>query len=283
MSVRAAGLSKAIQGLGLLLGLGLGADALACSCAPPGTPQQELAASSVVFRGVALQTSAPDGEEGFWRDVSFQVKRVWKGDPAPLFSIRTTSNSAACGRSFATGEDYLVYVDSGGLVLLCGRTALAGEAAADLTALGEGTPPASASLEVILRHDAVAGAWYNPARSGEGFLIDMLEDGRASVYWFGYQAEDPDRQSWLLGLGTFRGTTLHVDEVSQPVGGGFDSTFDADAVQYTPWGSLRLRFEHDGSARVDWESVLPGYGSGSMSLQRLLRPPRIRPSFSAEP
>jgi hypothetical protein len=254
--------------------LGLPPQALACSCGPPNTPEVEREEATGVFRGRVLQGSMPHGESDFWRRFVFEVDEVWKGPLEPLQAIVTTGNSAACGRSFTVGQEYVVYTGPEQTVLLCNRVLPIDQAANDLAMLGAGEAPSIAPLEDRLRHAFVAGAWYHPERAGEGFIVDLLEDGRAMAFWFGYRADDAAAQSWLYGVGSFDGDTLHIADVMQPVGGGFGTAFDADAVEPRRWGELRLMLPAGGDGRVEWSSALPGYGSGSHALQRLSRPPR---------
>lgn len=258
--------------VGLLMGTGI-TDAQACSCAPPGTPQQELALSAAVFRGTVLQVTGP-ADPLSSLNVTFQVSKVWKGPSEPLTTVSTGTNGTMCGYFFQVGQEYVVYADPGPSTTLCTRTRPLSAATPDLTALGAGQIPVPAPLERLIRHAYVAGAWYNPQRSGEGFLVEVLDDGRGVAYWFGYRADDASRQSWLVGTGTFQGDTLHVPEMLQPVGGGFGNNFTPAAVNNVVWGELRMRFGYDGRGSVRWASVLPGYGSGEFTLQRLTRPPQ---------
>jgi hypothetical protein len=251
-----------------------GATAHACSCIPLGGPQLELERSytQAVFRGRVLQVADNPGSFAALA-VTFAPSRVWKGERDPLRTVVTAGNSAACGVEFSVGREYLVYVHAPATVSLCSRTRPVEAAAGDFAALGAGEPPRGAGLTALTRHAQLAGSWYHPQRSGEGFLVEVLEDGRGVVYWFGYRADDAQRQSWLVGTGTFSGTQLHVAQMQQPVGGGFGHGFDAAGVQRVPWGSLTLELDYDGSGTVRWSSLLPGYGSGSFDIQRLTRPP----------
>ena len=241
--------------------------ARACSCAPLPAPEQARERSSQVFSGRVLDIEGGD----FFKVVLFEVAESWKGSDLPLATVATYGNAALCGYPFAEGEEYLVYAE-GGVAHLCTRTRPLASAAGDLAALGPGDGPVTAPLEAVVRHLEVAGSWYNPERSGEGFQVEALEDGRGVVYWFGYHASDPQRQSWLVGAGAFDGKVLEVGLV-QPTGGGFGPGFDPDAVERTPWGTLRLTLHADGTGRAEWSSTLPGFGSGSFPIQRLTRPP----------
>jgi hypothetical protein len=125
----------------ILMGL-----ANACSCLPPGPPEEEMAKSDAVFSGRVASIV----KDSFGYVVTFEVERAWKGVEAETLKVRTARDSAACGYAFSEREKYLVYAyrdDDGSFGTgICGRTALLSEAGADLEALGPGTamtPPKS--------------------------------------------------------------------------------------------------------------------------------------------
>jgi hypothetical protein len=263
--------------LHMLLALLPAGSALACSCLPSPPPQEALAQSRAVFRGIPIAQTRPDAEANAI-EVGFVVSEIWKGPRDPLQGVITTDSSAACGIDFQPRTEYLVYVGESGMSTLCSRTAPAADATADIAALGSGQPPQAATAEDTVRHARFDGGWFNPDRDGEGLLIDVLDDGRAAVYWFGYRPGTAPAQAWLHGVGEFVGHTLHVAEVSQPVGGGFGDAYNAAAVERVVWGELTVQFDQDGGASVQWRSRLAEYGSGELVLQRLSRPPRVRPA-----
>lgn len=117
--------------------------ARACTCAPPGEPRAELAASDAVFTGRVISAEPTDRGDRFPRlSVRFALAEVWKGLPeGDRATVTTAADSAACGYHFEPGEDYLVYAqegDPGTLVTgLCTRNAPLDRAGDDLAALGE--------------------------------------------------------------------------------------------------------------------------------------------------
>ncbi|WP_434423493.1 hypothetical protein [Nannocystis pusilla] len=126
----------------------------ACSCMPPPAPTAARDQAEAVFEGRVENVQTSDGT-GMVRYV-LAVQRVFKGDLPASTSIVTRSSSAACGRSFVLGENYLVYAhrtaegDLGDT--MCSRTRQMGTADEDLAALGAGTPPpAPASPETQSR------------------------------------------------------------------------------------------------------------------------------------
>jgi hypothetical protein len=122
----------------------------ACSCMAPGPPRASLQSAVSVFAGkvTSVKAAEPAGRTISSADpvrVTFEVSRVWKGAKTPTIVAETARDSASCGVSFSTGEEYLVYADGKSAALqvsLCSRTTLLRNAAQDLRELGEGEKPA---------------------------------------------------------------------------------------------------------------------------------------------
>ena len=131
-----------------------------------------------------------------------------------------------------------------------------------------------------------SGAWYNPDLNGEGFIVEVLPDDHAVIYWFTYQPDGSGEQAWMIADGEIetniiivpslpgpRPTALLQDVPTyQPLGGIFGPDFDPDEVEMTDWGTLSITFYEDDTAKVEWESVHPEYGSGDYRLERLSQP-----------
>ena len=119
----------------------------------------------------------------------------------------------------------------------------------------------------------ISGAWYNPDADGEGFMVEVNEDGRGVVYWFTFQpAETWSYQAWMMGDGDFDGDTLIIDNLVQPTGTAFGTDFDPDEIEFTPWGSLMMEFDDDMNGHVWFDSLNEEYGSGDYPIKRLARP-----------
>lgn len=131
-----------------------------------------------------------------------------------------------------------------------------------------------------------SGIWFDPARAGEGFVIEELErtlepaenpfPQRVVFSWYTYApgAAGGGAQRWFSGLGLAQGDGFVVDELVEVSGGRFLSTapvrrarmgrvevvFDEPAGNADPLAvTARLRF-----------SGAPGYGSGELALRRLV-------------
>jgi len=123
-----------------------------------------------------------------------------------------------------------------------------------------------------LEHQWISGVWFNPESTGEGFVVEVIEDGRGVVYWFTYAADGSGEQVWLTGDARFDGTTLIVDNLLQPNGATYGPSFDRDAVVLDHWGSLTLNFSDESSASANFDSVRENFGQGQFELERLANP-----------
>jgi hypothetical protein len=123
-----------------------------------------------------------------------------------------------------------------------------------------------------LEQQWISGAWFNPDRVGEGFIVEVNEDGRGVVYWFTHEPDSAQKfQAWMTGDAFFDEQTLVIDSLLMPVGTSFGTGFNADAIQLRHWGQLTLRFDDDNAGQAHYESVIDDYGSGSFPIQRLAR------------
>ncbi|MFC3194501.1 spondin domain-containing protein [Marinicella sediminis] len=148
------------------------------------------------------------------------------------------------------------------------------ETAADFSIPGSQVASIRVSRAVDGGH---SGSWYNPARDGQGLVLDITADTdgtgiRAMVSWYHYTADGSGEQLWLVGVGPVIDDTAVV-ELMVTEGAQFGDAFDAADVQRTRWGQVRIRFTSCTSAELSYDSVLPGYGSGNEDLVRLTAGP----------
>lgn len=112
-----------------------------------------------------------------------------------------------------------------------------------------------------------AGAWFNPARSGEGWLIEPLDGGNAAVTWFTFT---PDGEpAWLFGVGTLDAQSLQVDELRVSSGTRFGDQFESSAVQSAPWGGLQIQFDSCRNGRLTYAALDSRWGEGSYEVTHL--------------
>ncbi|MEM6935412.1 MAG: serine hydrolase [Pseudomonadota bacterium] len=98
---------------------------------------------------------------------------------------------------------------------------------------------------------AKSGSWFDPVNDGEGFAVEVLEDGTPLAYWFTYDVAG--NQAWMVGIGTgnIGNGSVQLDMV-QPVGGLFGDNFDPADVDRQPAGRVNFSLNCDaGFADLD--------------------------------
>ncbi|MEJ8569706.1 CRTAC1 family protein [Elongatibacter sediminis] len=122
-----------------------------------------------------------------------------------------------------------------------------------------GTDPVSAAA-------GLSGSWYDPAHTGEGYVLEVLADGRTLVYWFSFDPQGARR--WFFGVGGVENGSLVFEELLTTRGARFGEAFNPDDVEAPPWGSLQLTLDCDGGS-ANWQSTEAGFGPGTFDLKRL--------------
>lgn len=145
------------------------------------------------------------------------------------------------------------------------------------------TQLAGTSCDNQSRYQQYSGAWYNPERDGEGFVVEVLPDDRVVVYWFTYTPDDSGLHAWMIGDGTFDSAgPILIDPpppyaerirltLVQTDGGVFGPDFDPEMIDFFEWGDLAIRFDDDDNGHVNWDGPAD-YGTGDYPIQRLARP-----------
>lgn len=100
-------------------------------------------------------------------------------------------------------------------------------------------------------NNALSGTWYNPERSGEGFMLDVGNAGKIAVSFYTY--DNDGNQMWMVGPGNVDGSVAVVDFYVTE-GGFYGSAFDKDLVNEYHWGSAVFTFTECATGSVD---ILP--------------------------
>ena len=145
------------------------------------------------------------------------------------------------------------------------RAVFTKEAAGEQSALGS-----EKALIPLWVGPGFSGSWFNPARSGEGWTLEILEDGSAVVVWFTFAPPGTSNpQAWILGQnGQVVGNTIVFRDVFTARGGRFGPNFDPAQVQLTPWGEMVFEFASCGSGTMRYTGPA-AFGSGSHPITRL--------------
>jgi len=132
---------------------------------------------------------------------------------------------------------------------------------ARLRPMKSGRPLESYSAGHLFRYDTTpntptsldggySGSWFDPRHDGEGFAVEILENGKALVYWFTYTPDG--KQRWMIGVGDTQGNSIVVDELLSTHGGRFGPNFNPDDVAFTTIGSLSIDFLDCNNAIVNY-------------------------------
>lgn len=117
----------------------------------------------------------------------------------------------------------------------------------------------------------ISGTWYDPAQSGQGFVVEHAIVGGAPqllVTWFTYLDGQP---RWLFGLGPLTGNTARIP-LSITAGADFPPDFVPNTASVQPWGELTLSFSSVSRGSANWTSSYAGFNNGSMPMYRLTTP-----------
>lgn len=134
-------------------------------------------------------------------------------------------------------------------------------------------------------HSAI---WFDPARNGEGWVLEILAAGRAAMYWYTY--DEFGNQRWLIGLGSIvqdlSGEYIHFPELVVARGAQFGPDFDPDDVHMEVVGEATIRFSSCAAGSFSYQAFDQ---TGTMQLERISEtmgvgcsPPHGRPGDAVE-
>ncbi len=131
--------------------------------------------------------------------------------------------------------------------------------------------------------NTVDGLWFDPARNGEGVVVELIGDPlgyrqravqRAVVSWFTYPPSGASgKQRWLVGVGEVYENAIVVREMTETRDGRFAGAPGAPAALKQAWGRVDLWFDRDEGGRLASLRLRyagpPQWGQGELRLQQL--------------
>jgi len=116
---------------------------------------------------------------------------------------------------------------------------------------------------------AFSGSWYTPSRSGEGFIVQVLDNGSVVAIWFTFPPEgSAAQQAWIFAQGgMIDGNRVRFDQVFTTRGPRFGAGFDPAARVLQPWGTLELTFSDCNTGEVSYAGPTQ-WGSATRAMQR---------------
>lgn len=112
---------------------------------------------------------------------------------------------------------------------------------------------------------AVTGSWYDPATSGQGFVLHPVDNDYTVISFYGF--EDNGKPLWLTGVGASPLKPGYTNEITMNVnsGGNFGS-FSPDNINEQPWGTLKITFSTCREATAEFDGLS---GQQTMNMVRL--------------
>jgi hypothetical protein len=119
-----------------------------------------------------------------------------------------------------------------------------------------------------VRRSLYVGAWYQPARSGEGCVLSLegVDGLFAMTCYFHRQGE----QIWVLGVAELRGDALDFAPVQITRGTGYGSAFDPASVVRETFGRMRLSLSDCNHGVLDVWPELPGLEPFQVPIQKVV-------------
>ncbi len=117
----------------------------------------------------------------------------------------------------------------------------------------------------------ISGSWYNPAQSGHGFNLEVINLSGNDVllaYW--YVFDNSGNNLWVGGLsnGAISGNSATVN-LNQTQGGMFPPNFDKTKITKPAFGTLTFSFTDCNTGTATWNPGVAGFPSGTMPIQRI--------------
>ena len=226
----------------------------------PSTTQFRVALNNATGRDAFVAKLLSDGRFDFVAPF---------GDPTPHANLNLAHALAvdAYGNLW-TGGEFRGTVDFDPLVGALPRTSAGGGDAFVVRTSGCGSLTADPQLCRLGVANGVGGSYVESLRDGEGFVIEMLGDGRAGMYWYTFPPEgSPARQMWIVGSGRVLHDRLEFDGFTAS-GPAFGAGYDPARLAIAPWGRIVVRPSDCNNARLTFSGPA-GFGSGTRTLQRL--------------
>ncbi len=113
----------------------------------------------------------------------------------------------------------------------------------------------------------LSGSYYDPARNGEGLLVEVGKIGTRRVFFATWYTYAGGLQRWIVGnIDYANGATQVVLPLIVTTGGQFGSAFNPSQVQVSNWGTATISFPTCSTMRFQWSEN--GGQSGVYNYQR---------------
>ncbi len=118
----------------------------------------------------------------------------------------------------------------------------------------------------FLLEAGITSAWYDRSHQGEGFLLEMLANNVAVMYWFTYDTEGA--QDWYIATGDVRGNRIVFPKLYHMSGGEFGPGFDPEKIEEEVVGSASFIWSDCDQGEMSYQI---GTRHGRMQMNRITR------------
>lgn len=118
------------------------------------------------------------------------------------------------------------------------------------------------------RRSMYVGAWYQPARSGEGCVLSL--EGNDSLFTLSCYFHHQGEPIWVLGAAELHGEALDFGSVQITRGTGYGSAFDPAAVVREHFGRLRLSLSDCNHGVLDVWPDKDGFAPFQVPLRKIV-------------
>jgi plastocyanin len=121
-------------------------------------------------------------------------------------------------------------------------------------------------------NQGIAGAWFNPATNGQGFLIDIEPASRfIFIAWFTYERQAQNKvgapeHRWLTAQGNYTGAAANGILIFRTSGGIFNNP---QATTTTPVGTMNVSFTDCSTGSITFNLTSDSL-TGTIPIQRVI-------------
>ncbi len=202
----------------------------------------EVSGNSIILDDLFRPTGTPFGDD-------FDAAEVEFTNAGSMSMVFPDCQATAPGGNIAyTGDVGLGYE---GLISR-------GTRLAHITGCGGETPDPNAGL---------SGSFYDPARNGEGLIVEWLSNGDILAVFFTYDTEG--NQFWLFGQATPNGKSVTMNAVYPSAFTPWGRNFNPNDVVLDNWGTFTLNWTDCNTMSFQYSSTVGTFGSATRNYTRL--------------